>query len=154
MNRKTVVLILIAFIAIVAVLYEQVTINKDTGQTIINMPNQKPENGSGVKQVAVLGSSKFITAGMTEAQLALAENIIATYVNSQLHGQYTQVSILNAGFKSTGNQLSAKMRLGSSSILLNLVINYSDLTNVEVIISSSSNNVYYHYDSGAQQTSS
>ena len=168
MNQKNAILVLIALVVAIggygiygiykdrhSVLYEQVTINKDTGQNVINTPNQKPENGSGAKQVSVIGSGKFITtAGMTVGQTTLAESLIENYVINQLGGQYSQVSILNNGFKSSGNQLSSQIRLGNSNILLNLTINYSNLTNVEVIISSPTNNTYYHYDSGTQQASS
>ncbi len=130
--------------------YEQISVNKDTGQTIIKTPNQTPENGGGTNQVTTLGTNKFLEAGMTTAQFNLATQILTTYVHQQLHSQYQQVAILNDGFKSTGNNIYAKMRLGNSSILVNLNINFYNLYTVDLKVTGPNNSTTYNYDSGAQ----
>jgi hypothetical protein len=130
-----------------------VSINKDTGQTIIDAPNQQPEDGGGNDVVTILGDGKFITYGMTDAQFVLAKQLITNYVNGQLGRKYTQVSILNAGFLSTGTEDSAKMRLGTSSTLLDLNISYTDLVNVDVTIKDPNGNSTYYYTSGEQTVS-
>jgi hypothetical protein len=128
--------------------YEQTTTNKDTGQTIINLPNQQPEKGGGNEYVTVLGDGPFFTAGMTQAQVTLAEQLITSYVNTQLHRDYTQVAILRSNFVGTGNLITAQMRLGSGSVVLNIKIGYHDLTYVSVTISNPNGNSMYTYSSG------
>jgi hypothetical protein len=131
--------------------YEQISINKDTGQTVINMPNQEPEKGGTSNQVTALGTSKFLDAGMTTAQFTLTIQLLTTYVHQQLHSQYQQVAILNNGFKSALNNIYAQMRLGNSKILVNLDINYYNLYTVDLKITGpSGTGTTYNYDSGAQ----
>ena len=133
-------------------LYEQISVNKDTGQTIINTPNQTAEKGGNSNQVTALGSNKFLAAGMTEAQFSLTTQLLTNYVNQNLHSKYQQVAILNSGFKSTGNNIYAKMRLGNSNILLNLNINYYNLTVVDLKVTDPAGDNAYSYDSGPQTT--
>lgn len=127
-----------------------ITVNKDTGQTIISDPGQGPQTYGSSNYVIILGANKLMPAGMTEDQFNLAENLITSYVNSQLKRQFTQVSILNSGFTNTSASLSGKLRLGDSQTVLNLSILYPNFMNVEVKISSSTDNPYYSYDSGIQ----
>lgn len=136
--------------------YEQVYKNPDTGQTIINTPNQTPETGGTKNYVIVLGANKFIPSGMTTSQLFLTNSLITNYVNKNLGHRYSQVAVLNSGYHSTGNKITAKMRLGNSGILINITILYQQLVQVRVEMSYN-NNPFYSYDSGwqtAKQTSS
>jgi len=125
------------------------TINKDTGQTIITDPNQSPEQNKGSGNVTVLGTDKLINSGMTSSQLTLFNKLINDYINIQLGKKYSQVAILNNGYKSDGNNITAQMRLGTSSNLVNLSVKYTDLYNIQVKISYN-NDKYYLYDSGIQ----
>ena len=127
-----------------------VTINKDTGQTIIDYPNQGPQTYGSSNYVVILGANKLIPAGMTDNQFNSVEGFITNYINFQLKRKYTQVSILNDGFRSTTTSISAKLRLGNSQTLLNLTILYPTITQDEVKISSTPANPYYTYDSGLQ----
>lgn len=132
-------------------LYEKISVNKDTGQTIIDTPNQTPEKGGTNNQVTTLGTNKFLEAGMTTAQFTLTTQLLTAYVHQQLHSQYQQVTILNDGFKSTLNNIYARMRLGNSNILVSLDTNYYNLYMVDLKITGpSGTGTTYNYDSGTQ----
>lgn len=125
-----------------------ITKNKDTGQTIITDPGVTPETG-GNQVFVVLGADKLINSGFTQTQLTFAEQLINTGVDSLSSKKYTQVAILNKGYKGAGNQITAKLRLGESSTLVDLGITYHDLTYVRVTITDPS--THKTYDSGDQQ---
>ncbi len=130
--------------------YSIKTVNKDTGQTIITYPNKPTENTNGY--VTILGTDKLINSGLTSSQLILFNKLITDYINKQLSSKYNQVAVLNDGYSSDGNNITSKIRLGNSNILLDLKIKYPDLYKIQIMLSSNDNNNYYDYDSGVQTT--
>ena len=129
--------------------YTVKTVNKDTGQTITTDPNQKPENYNGSNIVTVLGEDKLINSGMTTSQLSLFNQLVTTYINNQLGHKYSQTAILNNGYNGSINNITSKMRLGNSEILVNLSITYANLYDIRIMIDYN-NDPTYKYDSGTQ----
>ena len=125
------------------------TVNKDTGQNITTDPNQKPENYNGNNIVTVLGEDKLVSSGMTSSQITLFNKLIANFINNQLGHKYNQTAILNNGYNNSINNITAKMRLGNSDILVNLSITYANLYDIRIMIDYN-NNPAYTYDSGTQ----
>ena len=133
--------------------YYKTSVNKDTGQTVVTDPNQGPEMYDS-QYVTILGTDKFISAGMTEDQLNLTNSLVTNYINHQLKRAYTQVAFLNDGFSFNGSDIKSQMRLGNSNLLLSVDITYASFSEIEIKITSSFNSSTYNYDSGHQLVAS
>lgn len=127
--------------------YTKVTVDKDTGETILDRPNQTPEAQAGGRQLTILGSSELINNGITQDQYTALKTILITYAKTTLKNKYTEVAFLPKTIQANDATITGQLRLGSGDTKVAFTITITELKYVQLKIVDSGQNGG-NYDSG------
>lgn len=129
--------------------YTVKTVNKDTGEVLYSTPNRTPEKGSQKSsELIIFGSYLIRENGATQAQFSKVKDLLGEYSQKNLRNRYDSLTIIPEGFNANSGRLEGQMRLGDTSKLVQLTIDVTKLTYVQVVIKDTTGQNGSSYDSG------
>lgn len=160
-NKKYIFIILIFITSIVLVfcfifnpknhedyLKTNITIDKYSGETIIETPNKSPEKAGADNSVVFLGYSKLIDIGMTYNQMIETKKMFNNYAESQKNISISEISINISSIISylddtTSNRIITFETIINRKTKINAKIEYFGTGNPSLILYDKNNTVIY-----------
>lgn len=133
--------------------YTTKLVDKDTGETVLDQPNQITES-SAAAPIILFGGQQILDNGATQAQYQLIQKALGDYAKTNLQNHYQTLTFIPASVKSAGGKISGSLRLGQSANTVSFVIELSQLRYARVNIKDTGGANGGNYSSGLMKVAS